>query len=112
MKQTNFEKYWKLHWRVLQTPKIAFDLLAKDGWEVYDINLNGACATVAKDGGQMIRVDYVEQTGGVSKITVRDGGETVYQQQFSFLLKPTVAEIEKILKLLKIEDWRKYYTAC
>ena len=109
MKQNNYNEYWR-RWNVLQTAKINLDLLAQDDWEVYDINLN-SLATVAKRGSITLRVDFMS-TGGVSKITVEDGGEIVYQQAFDFLLKPSVAESEKILTLMKIEDWRKYYTAC
>ena len=44
----NYNKYWK-NWNVLQTPKIDFDLLAENDWEVYDNNLNGISTIAKKD---------------------------------------------------------------
>lgn len=112
----NYNKYWK-NWNVLQTPKIDFDLLAEDGWEVYDVDLNGNHSTIARNKlvaentEVVLRADY-SATGGVNMISASRGEEMVYSQMFNFLLKPSVGEIQKVLESVGINDWRKYYTAC
>jgi len=109
MKANNYNKYWK-NWNVLQTPKIDLDLLSKeDDWEVYDSNLKDIC-TVAKRGDLTLKVTY-SYTGGVNHIEVTKGDKKLYNQTFSFLLKPSVDEMKKIIKLLDL-DFDKFYTAC
>lgn len=109
-KQNNYNKYWK-NWNVLQTPKIDMDLLSESGWEVYDVNFNNNCSTVAKNEGYEIRADY-SLTGGVNNIRVKNGDNIVYEQRFNFLLKPTVNEIKRAIEAAGIQDWQKFYTAC
>ena len=108
-KQNNYNKYWK-NWNVLQTPKINFDLMSEDGWNVFDADINGHATVAIKDNIE-IRAEY-SNTGGVNKIIVKKDDSVVYEQIFNFLLKPTISEIQKIFKLSDINDWRKYYTAC
>lgn len=96
----NFEKYWK-NWNVLQTPKINFETLEKNGWSIMDVNV-AAPETIAMKDGVTIRVTYL-LTGGVQKITVKKDQNIIYNQLFSFILKPTIEEINKII-CLSIDD--------
>lgn len=108
-KVNNYNKYWK-NWNVLQTPKIDLDKLSQsEEWEVYDSNLKDIC-TVAKSGDLTLKITY-SYTGGINHIDIIKGDKKIYNQTFSFLLKPSVDEIKKILKLLGL-DFDIYYTAC
>ena len=106
----NYEDCWR-RWNVLQTPKIDFYALARNGWGVMDVNAGGP-QTVAKRKDIYIRVRYVGKTGGMSEISVRSGDEVIWSKQFSFVLKPTVDDIVHVLKVAGVDDPVKYYTAC
>ena len=106
----NFEDCWK-RWNVYQTPKIDFYALARDGkWGVMDVNVSGP-QTLAKKGDVYIRVKYIGKTGGVKEISVRKGDSVIWSKTYSFVLKPTVDDIIKILTIAGVDDPRKYYTA-